>query len=94
MTYGTHILPTREFENGEWVTVNAAWVHYPGVSTCFFDRMMTLTRLSPYFPNYAAALAAKDAETYVTEVSKTWSTDPDRAQKCIAIYREYMPQTA
>jgi flagellum-specific peptidoglycan hydrolase FlgJ len=84
--YGTHVLPTREFENGEWITTQAAWVTYPDWASCFADRMATLNRLSSVFPHYAAALAATDAETYVREVSKTWSTDPKRAEKVIAIY--------
>lgn len=90
--YGTHNLPTNEVVNGAWIEVKAAFVHYPDWNFCFFDRMATLHRLSANFPHYAAALDAKDAETYVTEVSRTWSTDPDRASKVIAIYRQYIPQ--
>lgn len=89
--YGTHVLPTKEFENGQWITINASWIHYPSWSTCFFDRMRTLNRLAPAkgFEHYAAAIAAKDPETFVREVSAKWSTDPNRADKVIAIYREY-----
>jgi flagellum-specific peptidoglycan hydrolase FlgJ len=86
--FGTHNLPTREFEHHAWIEVNAAWVTYPNWSRCFSDRMDTLERLSSVYPHYAAALAAKDAVTYVTEVSKTWSTDPKRADKVLAIYKE------
>lgn len=87
--YGTHNLPTREFENGEWITVVASWVHYPSLADCFSDRMATLRRLAPAkgFEHYAAALAAKDAPTYVREVSAKWSTDPHRAEKVLEIYR-------
>ena len=84
--YGSHVLPTREFENGEWVTVRAVWVSYPDWPSCFADRMATLNRLASTFPHYAAALAAKDPIAYVQEVSKTWSTDPKRAEKVIAIF--------
>jgi flagellum-specific peptidoglycan hydrolase FlgJ len=86
--FGTHNLPTREFENGEWEHVTAAWVSYPDLASCFTDRMDTLRRLSSVYPHYAAALAAKDAISYCTEVSKTWSTDPKRAEKVLAIYKE------
>jgi len=51
--------------------------------------MSTLLRLSSAFPHYAAALNAKTAEEYVREVSRTWSTDPDRASKCLAIYKNF-----
>lgn len=87
--YGTHALPTREFINSEWVQVQALWIHYPGWNMCFFDRMATLLRLASTFPHYAAALAAKDAESYVTEVSQSWSTDPARAQKVLTIWQEF-----
>ena len=97
--YGTHVLPTKEFVGKDkdtqdgvcdgWIVVQANWVHYPGWSTCFFDRMATLTRLAPAkgFEHYAAALAAKDPETYAREVSAKWSTDPKRADKVLEIYR-------
>lgn len=84
--YGTHTLPTREFENGEWVERTADWVSYPDWATCFSDRMSTLSRLAPYLAHYRAALSAEDPETYVAEVSKTWSTDPDRGKKVQAIF--------
>lgn len=89
--YSTANLPTKEFENGQWITVIAHWIHYPGWPQCFEDRMATLKRLAPFkgFEHYAAALAAPDAETYVREVSAKWSSDPKRAEKILAIYRDY-----
>jgi flagellum-specific peptidoglycan hydrolase FlgJ len=97
--FGTHNLPTREFVGVDkdtdavkdgWIVVNAAWVKYPTLSDCFADRMATLKRLSSVYPNYAAALAADSAEVFVRVVSKTWSTDPKRADKVMAIYEAYM----
>lgn len=92
--YATHNLPTKEFLKGEWVEVNAAWVHYPDLSACFADRMSTLKRLSTVYPHYGSALAAKDPETYVRQVSQSWSTDPQRADKVLAIYNDYLLQMA
>jgi flagellum-specific peptidoglycan hydrolase FlgJ len=83
-------LPTREFEGGEWMTVSANWVKYPDLRACFADRLATLERLSNAYPHYSAALKAADAETFVTEVSRTWSTDPDRAKKVISIYQDFV----
>ena len=94
--YGTHVLPTKEFidangdSNKEWVVVNAAWVKYPDLAACFADRMATLRRLAPRMQHYAAALAATDPVTFVNEVSKSWSTDPERAAKVVAIYNNYL----
>jgi flagellum-specific peptidoglycan hydrolase FlgJ len=89
-TYLSLNLPTREFENGEWIAVpGAEWVKYPTLGDCFADRLATLKRLQSVYPHYAAALAAPDPETYVIEVSRTWSTDPTRAAKVISIYQEW-----
>jgi flagellum-specific peptidoglycan hydrolase FlgJ len=87
--YGTHNLPTKEFLHNEWEVVNAAWVSYPSTTECFLDRMATLQRLAHAYPHYAAALAAPDAGVYVTEVSKSWSTDPERADKVLNFYHAY-----
>lgn len=84
--YGTHSLPTREFLSNQWVTLNSNWIVYPDWQTCFADRMATLKRLASVYPHYAAALAAASGTTYVNEVSRTWSTDPERANKVLAIY--------
>jgi flagellum-specific peptidoglycan hydrolase FlgJ len=84
--YGTHSLPTREDLGGKWVEVTANWVSYPDWQSCFADRMATLKRLASFYPHYAAALAAGSATTYVMEVSRTWSTDPERGEKVLAIY--------
>lgn len=87
--YGTLSLPTKEFLDGEWKVVGAAWVSYPDFHACFLDRMHTLGRLASKYPHYAAALAAQDEFEYVKQVSQSWSSDPERAQKVTAIYDEY-----
>src|SRR5580704_2930951 len=84
--YGTHALPTREFLNGEWVATEANWIVYPDWASCFADRMASLKRLASVYPHYAAALAAGSATTYVMQVSQSWSTDPERGEKVLAIY--------
>src|SRR6266576_7240616 len=92
--YGTASLPTKEFLDGDWEMVEALWVKYPSVQACFEDRMATIKRLASAYPHYAEALAATDPIEYVTAVSKTWSTDPDRAKHVIDIYEEWLaPET-
>lgn len=82
----TLVLPTREFLQGAWTTVNASWVKFGSWSDGFRARMQLLQRLSPRYPHYAAALAATTGEQFIVEVSQTWSTDPDRARKVLSIY--------
>lgn len=92
--YSTMNLPTREWDrNSGWTAVVAAWVEYPDWRACFTDRLATLQRLSNALPHYKAALDAKDAQTYIAEVSRSWSTDPARAAKVLEIFHEYTGQT-
>ncbi len=86
---GTVNLPTKEFLGGSWVLVHDNFIKYPDLTSCFADRKATLVRLQNIYPHYRAALLAPDAETYVREVSKTWSTDPQRANKVLGIYLQY-----
>ena len=86
--YGELMMPTKEFINGEWIAKPAYFVSFPDFKTAFVNRMSILTRLQYKYPHYAAALAAPDGETFVREVSQTWSTDPHRADKVLAYYTE------
>ncbi len=79
-------LPTREFLRGAWVTVEANWAKFEDWSACFSARMTLLRALSRSYPHYAAALEAQSGEQFVTEVSETWSTDPDRAGKVLEVF--------
>lgn len=79
-------LPTREFLHGAWVAVEANWVRFADWSACFAERMALLRALRHAYPNYAAALDAKSGEQFIAEVSKTWSTDPQRAAKVLSVY--------
>jgi flagellum-specific peptidoglycan hydrolase FlgJ len=92
--YGTMTLPTHEVLDGKWTPCAANWVKYPDWRACFADRLATLERLSNAYPHYKAALDAKDARTYITEVSESWSTDALRALKVMGIYSEYVPTAA
>lgn len=85
-------IPTREYSRGQWMTVPAVWLRFPDWRSAFTNRMMTLRRLAPTYPHYANALAATDGETFVREVSQTWSTDPARADKVLQIYAAHRDQ--
>lgn len=88
-TNETISLPTKEFIDGTVISIEAVWCKYPDQAACFTDRVNTLKRLAPTIPHYAAALAATNPIDYVQEVSKSWSTDPARANKVITIYIVY-----
>lgn len=82
----TIVMPTREFLHDHWMTVSANWAKFPDWSKCFGVRMALLERLARAYPHYAAALKAATGEQYVTAVSLSWSTDPERAGKVLAVY--------
>lgn len=83
--YATVTLPTQEYIGGRWVTIEAEFVSYPSMAACFEDRTVTLVRLAPTYPHYAAALAATTPEDFLTQVSLSWSTGPTRGEECIEI---------
>lgn len=82
----TITLPTREYLRGAWATVEASWVMFADWQSAFGERMRLLESLRHAYPHYAAALAAKTGEEFISEVSKSWSTDPQRAGKVLSIY--------
>jgi flagellum-specific peptidoglycan hydrolase FlgJ len=82
----TIAMPTREYLHDHWMTVYANWTKFPNWGACFVARMDLLRRLAPAYPNYQASLKATSGEQYVTAVSRSWSTDPARAGKVLAIY--------
>lgn len=90
--FGTLNLPTHEFIGGEWEACEAEWVKYDDWSECFADRLATLQRLAPEYQHYKAALAAQTPEEYIAQVSMTWSTDPNRGAKVLAIYNAFQKE--
>ncbi|MHB8301669.1 MAG: glucosaminidase domain-containing protein [Acidobacteriaceae bacterium] len=82
----TVTMPTREYLHDHWMTVNANWAKFADWGQSFSARMGLLKRLARDFPHYASALKASNGEQYVMAVSRSWSTDPERAGKVLAIY--------
>jgi flagellum-specific peptidoglycan hydrolase FlgJ len=80
-------LPTEKYLKGQWVTVNADWVKFPKLADSFAARMALLRRLAPAYPHYANALVAKTEPDYITEVSASWSTDPNRASNVLMTWK-------
>lgn len=94
-------MPTKEnvdlnkdgrIDPSEVVTVKSNWAKFPDWATAFRERMELLQRLAPRFLHYGNALNAKTGREFVTEVSKSWSTDPLRATKVLAIYDRHFPE--
>jgi flagellum-specific peptidoglycan hydrolase FlgJ len=89
--FDTLTLPTREVIDGQWKQVEATFVKYPDLKSCFLDRLATLKRLAndTDFLRYKIALNAKTPQDFVTSVSLKWSTDPNRGKKVLEIYSAF-----
>ena len=82
-------LPTREFLHGAWVTVSAQWIVFNDWQSCFAERMTLLRELQSAYPHYSAALSAPTGEQFIEDVSKSWSTDPERAAKVLSVFHKH-----
>jgi flagellum-specific peptidoglycan hydrolase FlgJ len=87
--FGTMNLPTKEKLSDRWIEIEALWIVYPDTAKCFSDRMNLLRTMAKHYPHYAAALSASTGEGFIREVSRSWSTDPERAQKVLNIYSQH-----
>lgn len=79
-------LPTWEVVHGHRQNIVAQFVMFPDFASAYRDRMEVLTRLANIYPEYAHALRAGNGAEFVTQVSRRWSTDPERAAKVLEIH--------
>ena len=86
-------LDTREFLSGEWVTVPAQWMIFVDWEASFAERMAVLRGSQMMFPHYRAALLAQTGDQFIEQVSQSWSTDPERAQKVLSVFRDHFTST-
>jgi flagellum-specific peptidoglycan hydrolase FlgJ len=86
----TVALPTQEFVRGAWITVPAHWVCFRTLEGCFRARMALLEQARHIHSAYECALRAATGEEFVEQVSRAWSTDPQRAAKVLAIHRQHI----
>lgn len=80
-------LPTREFMQGKWVTVTAAWRKYPDWQASINDR----ARFFAVNPRYRLAMTGKrTGEDFARQVAAAgYATDPLYADKLCRIIRRY-----
>ncbi|ANN70928.1 glycoside hydrolase family 73 protein [Bordetella bronchialis] len=75
-------LPTREYLNGQWVTVPARWRRYPDWLACIDDHAAFLLQN----PRYRPAFQFRDGPRFASAVAKAgYATDPTYAAKIISI---------
>ena len=75
-------LPTWEVFGGRRVEIKARFARYASMEECFAARDTMILRL----PCYAEARAcASDPERFVRALARHWATDPEYAEKVLAI---------
>ena len=83
---GSDVLPTQEFENGQWVTINAAFRVYYNVAQSIADH----TELLATNPSYQQAMADRHLpDAFATDLTGVYATDPQYGSNLIAIMRLY-----
>jgi len=83
---GSDILPTQEFENGQWVTVNAAFRVYHNMAESIADHSQLLATGQAY----QHAMADRHLpDAFATDLTGVYATDPQYGSNLIAIMRLY-----
>ena len=83
---GTVLLPTQEFEDGEWVTVNAPFRVYSSVAQSITDHALLLATASSYKPAMADKLSP---DTFANDLTGVYATDPGYGSTLIGLMRLY-----
>lgn len=84
---GSVRVPTREFLNGQWVTIEAAFAKYDSFAQSIEDHAKFFLRNK----RYAAALKVKDdPDSFAREIHKAgYATAPDYASQLIALMKRH-----
>lgn len=84
-------MATKEYENGSWVTVNAAFVSYSSWQASMLAHAQLLKSGTSWNPTqYAHVLAAKNYQDAAKGlVTDGYATDPDYAEKLIQVIDKY-----
>jgi hypothetical protein len=83
---GSDMRPTREYENGAWVTRNASFRMYHNVAESIDDH----GRLLATGPAYQHAMASRHLpDAFATALTGVYATDPDYGANLIALMRLY-----
>jgi len=83
---GSITFPTREFENGQWVTIDAQFRVYHNVSESISDHAELLAT-SGYYTRAMADRAVPDA--FANDLTGVYATDPEYGANLIALMRLY-----
>ncbi|HYB14118.1 MAG TPA: glucosaminidase domain-containing protein [Streptosporangiaceae bacterium] len=83
---GSVLMPTQEFEDGQWVTINAPFRVYNSVAQSISDHTLLLATGS----SYKQAMADRaDPDAFASDLTGVYATDPTYGASLINIMRMY-----
>ncbi|WP_239256175.1 GW domain-containing glycosaminoglycan-binding protein [Listeria ilorinensis] len=87
----SYLVPTLEYINGQWVTINANFRKYPSWSASVHDHTMLLVNGTSWDPaHYSKVVNAKTYQEAANELQKAgYATDPNYPAKLINIIETY-----
>jgi flagellum-specific peptidoglycan hydrolase FlgJ len=83
---GSVTLPTQEYENGQWVTINAPFRVYSNVAQSITDHTLLLATGSPY---QQAMADRRSPDTFANDLTGVYATDPTYGSSLISLMRQY-----
>jgi flagellum-specific peptidoglycan hydrolase FlgJ len=83
---GSVTLPTQEYENGQWVTIEAPFRAYSNVGQSISDHTLLLATGSPY---QRAMADRRSPDTFANDLTGVYATDPTYGASLISLMRQY-----
>jgi flagellum-specific peptidoglycan hydrolase FlgJ len=83
---GSVTLPTQEYENGQWVTIDAPFRVYSNVAQSITDHTLLLATGSPY---QQAMADRRSPDTFANDLTGVYATDPTYGASLINLMRQY-----
>jgi flagellum-specific peptidoglycan hydrolase FlgJ len=83
---GSVLMPTQEYENGQWVTINAPFRMYNSVAESINDHTLLLATSSSY---KQAMTDRADPDAFANDLTGVYATDPNYGNSLITLMRLY-----
>jgi flagellum-specific peptidoglycan hydrolase FlgJ len=83
---GSVLMPTQEYENGQWVTISAPFRVYSNVAQSISDHTLLLATGSAY---QQAMADRRSPDAFANDLTGVYATDPNYGASLISIMRQY-----
>ncbi len=83
---GSVMLPTQEYQNGQWVTISAPFRVYSNVAQSITDHTLLLATGSPY---QQAMADRRSPDAFANDLTGVYATDPNYGANLISLMRQY-----